>query len=71
MNSKEQTAKLRELRLAKEKQERDAARILKSARVAQKAVRVERVIAAIGESIRNGTFHENQLPSVLKALKRA
>jgi hypothetical protein len=71
LNSKEHTAKLRELRLAKEKQERDSMRAMKSARAAQKAERVERVIAALGESLRNGTFHEDHLPSVLKAVKRA
>jgi hypothetical protein len=71
MATPEQTAKLRELRLAKEKREREAAKLLKAARAAQKQARIDHVFSVVGESLRNGTFHESHLPLVLKAIKKA
>jgi len=71
MNSKEHTAKLRELRLAKEKRERETFKAVKAARASLKEARVNMILAAVSESLRAGSFHENDLGAVLSAVKSA
>jgi hypothetical protein len=71
MATPEQTAKLRELRLAKEKAERDAARLLKAARANQKQTRIDQILTQVGERLKEGTFSEHDLPALLRQIKRA
>jgi hypothetical protein len=69
MNSKETTSKLRMLRLAREEKERASAKVLKAAKQSLMDARREAILEVVRVSLGNGTFHENDLPNLLAALK--